>query len=77
MLQSRIFPIVGKCHLSVLKPTLSVVAVVFCLRPESLPQSNTTVIVGAVCGALVLLIVITVGTCFVMRLLHNRHDYEG
>ncbi|XP_040005660.1 myelin protein zero-like 1 like isoform X2 [Xiphias gladius] len=44
---------------------------------ESLPQSNTTLIVGAVCGALVLLILIAVGACVVMRVLHNRHDYEG
>nr|XP_046265967.1 myelin protein zero-like 1 like isoform X2 [Scatophagus argus] len=44
---------------------------------ESLPQSNTTVIVGAVCGALFLLVLIAVGACVVMRVLHNRHDYEG
>ncbi|XP_070699435.1 myelin protein zero-like 1 like isoform X1 [Pempheris klunzingeri] len=44
---------------------------------ESLPQSNTAVIVGAVCGALFLLVLIAVAACLVMRVLHNRHDYEG
>ncbi|XP_041808521.1 myelin protein zero-like 1 like [Chelmon rostratus] len=44
---------------------------------ESLPQSNTPVIVGAVCGALLLLVLITVAACVVMRVLYNRHDYEG
>ncbi|KAE8287662.1 Myelin protein zero-like protein 1 Protein zero-related Precursor [Larimichthys crocea] len=44
---------------------------------ESLPQSNTTIIVGAVCGALFLLVLIAVAACIVMRVLHNRHDYEG
>ncbi|XP_018547699.1 myelin protein zero-like 1 like [Lates calcarifer] len=44
---------------------------------ESLPQSNTTVIVGAVCGVLLVLVLIAVGACIVMRVLHNRHDYEG
>ncbi|KAG7217149.1 hypothetical protein INR49_027690, partial [Caranx melampygus] len=44
---------------------------------EALPQSNTGLIVGVVCGALVLLILIAVGVCIVMRVLHNRHDYEG
>ncbi|XP_070774129.1 myelin protein zero-like 1 like [Enoplosus armatus] len=44
---------------------------------ESLPQSNTAVIVGAVCGALFLLVIIAVAACIVMRVLHSRHDYEG
>ncbi|CAN9501043.1 unnamed protein product [Ophioblennius macclurei] len=44
---------------------------------ESLPQTNTTVIVGAVCGVLVLLLLIVVAACIVMRVMHNRHDYEG
>ncbi|XP_045895914.1 myelin protein zero-like 1 like isoform X1 [Micropterus dolomieu] len=44
---------------------------------ESFPQSNTAVIVGAVCGALFLLVLIAVAACIVMRVLHNRHDYEG
>ncbi|KAI3373308.1 hypothetical protein L3Q82_006609 [Scortum barcoo] len=44
---------------------------------ESLPQSNTAVIVGAVCGALFLLVVIAVVACVAMRVLHNRHEYEG
>ncbi|XP_073335495.1 myelin protein zero-like 1 like [Pagrus major] len=44
---------------------------------ESLPQSNTTVIVGAVCGVLLLLVIIAIAACISMRVLHNRHDYEG
>ncbi|XP_074528041.1 myelin protein zero-like 1 like [Halichoeres trimaculatus] len=44
---------------------------------ESLPQSNTAVIVGAVCGALFLLVLVAVAACIVMRVLHNRHEYEG
>nr|XP_057943735.1 myelin protein zero-like 1 like isoform X2 [Doryrhamphus excisus] len=44
---------------------------------ESLPRSNTHIIVGAVCGALFLLVLILVGVCIVMKVLHNRHDYEG
>ncbi|XP_028276510.1 myelin protein zero-like 1 like isoform X2 [Parambassis ranga] len=43
----------------------------------SLPQVKTAVIIGAVCGALVLLVLIAVAACLVMRVLHNRHDYEG
>uniref|UniRef100_A0A3Q0S2T1 Myelin protein zero-like 1 like n=1 Tax=Amphilophus citrinellus TaxID=61819 RepID=A0A3Q0S2T1_AMPCI len=43
---------------------------------KSLPQSKTTVIVAGVCGALVLLVLIAVAACIVMRVLHNRHDYE-
>ncbi|KAF7661372.1 hypothetical protein LDENG_00262580 [Lucifuga dentata] len=44
---------------------------------ESLPQSNTAVIIGTVCGALLLLVIIAVAACVAMRVLHNRHDYEG
>lgn len=44
---------------------------------EALPASNTALIVGAVCAALFLLVLIAVGACVVMRMLHNRHDYEG
>uniref|UniRef100_A0A8P4KAS1 Myelin protein zero-like 1 like n=1 Tax=Dicentrarchus labrax TaxID=13489 RepID=A0A8P4KAS1_DICLA len=44
---------------------------------ESLPASNTTIIVGTVCGALVLLVLIAIAACVVMRMLHSRHDYEG
>ncbi|KAM7397593.1 hypothetical protein PAMA_005753 [Pampus argenteus] len=43
----------------------------------SLPQNNTAIMVGAVCGALFLLVLIAVAACIVMRVLHNRHDYEG
>ncbi|XP_041864719.1 myelin protein zero-like 1 like isoform X2 [Melanotaenia boesemani] len=44
---------------------------------ESLPQANTAIIIGAVCGALLVLVIIAVAVCFVIRVLHNRHDYEG
>ncbi|KAM9332894.1 myelin protein zero-like 1 like [Pholidichthys leucotaenia] len=44
---------------------------------ESLPQSNTAVIIGAVCGALFLLILIAVAACIAIKVFHNRHDYEG
>nr|XP_040036400.1 myelin protein zero-like 1 like [Gasterosteus aculeatus aculeatus] len=44
---------------------------------ESLPQSNTTVIAGAVSGALLLLVLVAVVACVVMRSLHSRHEYEG
>ncbi|KAA8586596.1 hypothetical protein FQN60_000432 [Etheostoma spectabile] len=44
---------------------------------ESLPQSNTAIIVGAVSGALLLLVLIAVAACVIMRVLHNRHEYEG
>lgn len=44
---------------------------------ESLPQSNTLVIVGSICGALFLLVLIAAVVCIAMRMLHNRHDYEG
>ncbi|XP_041657078.1 myelin protein zero-like 1 like [Cheilinus undulatus] len=44
---------------------------------ESLPHNNTAVIVGAVCGALFLLVLVAVAACIVMKVLHNRHEYEG
>ncbi|XP_015243370.1 PREDICTED: myelin protein zero-like protein 1 [Cyprinodon variegatus] len=44
---------------------------------ESLPQSNTKIIIWAVCIAVFLLIIIAVAACFAIRVLHNRHDYEG
>ncbi|XP_060912353.1 myelin protein zero-like 1 like [Labrus mixtus] len=44
---------------------------------ESLPASNTAIIVGAVCGALFLLVLVAVAACIVMRVLHSRHEYEG
>ncbi|CAJ1063399.1 myelin protein zero-like 1 like [Xyrichtys novacula] len=44
---------------------------------ENLPPSNTAVIVGAVCGALFLLVLVAVAACIVMRVLHSRHEYEG
>ncbi|XP_047462900.1 myelin protein zero-like 1 like [Mugil cephalus] len=44
---------------------------------ESLPQTSTAIIVGVVCCALVLLVLIAVAACVVMRVLHNRHEYEG
>ncbi|XP_069002003.1 myelin protein zero-like 1 like [Embiotoca jacksoni] len=44
---------------------------------ESLPRNNTALIVGAVLGALVVLVLIAVAACVVMRMLHSRHDYEG
>lgn len=43
----------------------------------SLPQTNTVVIVGAVCGVLALLVLIVGAACVAMRVMHNRHDYEG
>lgn len=45
--------------------------------PESLPASNTAMIVGIVCAALFLLVLIAAVACIVMRVMHNRHDYEG
>ncbi|KAM6907909.1 myelin protein zero-like 1 like isoform 2-T2 [Xenentodon cancila] len=44
---------------------------------ESLPQSNTAIIVGAVCGVLFLLVIVAVVACVVMKVLRNRNDYEG
>ena len=45
--------------------------------PESFTQSNTYMIAGIVCGVLVLLVLIAGAACIAMRVLHNRHDYEG
>uniref|UniRef100_A0AAQ4PMZ6 Uncharacterized protein n=1 Tax=Gasterosteus aculeatus aculeatus TaxID=481459 RepID=A0AAQ4PMZ6_GASAC len=58
------------------RPTTSDGAACFS-APESLPQSNTTVIAGAVSGALLLLVLVAVVACVVMRSLHSRHEYEG
>nr|XP_020454281.1 myelin protein zero-like protein 1 isoform X2 [Monopterus albus] len=44
---------------------------------ESLPQNNTTLIIGAVFGALLLLVLIAAGACIFIKVHHNRHDYEG
>ncbi|KAF7206694.1 transcript variant X2 [Nothobranchius furzeri] len=44
---------------------------------ESLPQNNTTIIILAICGALFVLVIIAVAACLTMRILHNRHEYEG
>lgn len=57
--------------------TVNVVNISYYVPPESLPQSNTGMIIGAVCGALAVLVIIAVGACIVMKVLHNRHDYEG
>ncbi|XP_030010514.1 myelin protein zero-like 1 like isoform X2 [Sphaeramia orbicularis] len=47
------------------------------LRVVLKESKNNAVIIGAVIGAVVLLILIIVAACLVMRVLHNRHDYEG
>ncbi|KAM8897563.1 myelin protein zero-like 1 like [Spinachia spinachia] len=44
---------------------------------ESLPQSNTAIIVGAASGTLLLLVLVAVVACVAMRMLHSRHEYEG
>ncbi|XP_071761338.1 myelin protein zero-like 1 like [Centroberyx gerrardi] len=46
---------------------------------ESLPQSNTAVIIGAVCGAVLGIILIAVVTCLIIKIITyvTRHDYEG
>ncbi|KAJ3589045.1 hypothetical protein NHX12_009893 [Muraenolepis orangiensis] len=44
---------------------------------ESLPQDSTAVIVGAVCGAVIGIILIAVVTYLIIRRHHSRHDYEG
>ncbi|XP_029925638.1 myelin protein zero-like 1 like [Myripristis murdjan] len=44
---------------------------------ESLPQDNTAVIIGAVCGAVIGVILIGVVTCLIIKRHHTRHDYEG
>ncbi|KAM6970550.1 myelin protein zero-like 1 like [Aplochiton taeniatus] len=44
---------------------------------EALPQSNTAVIVGAVCGAVIGVFLIGVVTCLIIRRHRTSHDYEG
>ncbi|KAK5858250.1 hypothetical protein PBY51_002403 [Eleginops maclovinus] len=44
---------------------------------ESLPHTYMAVIVGAVCGALFLLVIIAGTVCIIMRVMHSRHEYEG
>ncbi|KAG9351562.1 hypothetical protein JZ751_022813 [Albula glossodonta] len=44
---------------------------------ESLPQTNTAVIVGAVVGAIIGLILITVVAYLIIRMQESKHDYEG
>ncbi|XP_043996944.1 myelin protein zero-like 1 like isoform X2 [Gambusia affinis] len=44
---------------------------------ESLPQTNTKIVILAVCGALILLIAVAIAACFAVRVIQNRHDYEG
>ncbi|KAM4619887.1 myelin protein zero-like 1 like [Polymixia lowei] len=44
---------------------------------ESLPPDNTAIIVGAVCGAVIGLVVIAVVTYLIIKRHHTRHDYEG
>ncbi|CAL8364643.1 unnamed protein product [Lota lota] len=44
---------------------------------ESLPQDSTVVIVGAVCGAVIGIVLITVVTYLIIKRHHTRHDYEG
>lgn len=56
---------------------MSTLLQIFSVSTESFPQSQTAVIIGGVCGALIVLIIIAVAACFVIRVLHNRHDYEG
>lgn len=45
--------------------------------PESLPQTDSTVIALIICGVLVVLVLAAVVACVVMRMLHTRHEYEG
>ncbi|KAM3869010.1 myelin protein zero-like 1 like [Diretmus argenteus] len=44
---------------------------------ESLPQNNTAVIIGAVCGAVIGVILIAIVTCLIIKRHHTHHDYEG
>ncbi|XP_054902777.1 myelin protein zero-like 1 like isoform X4 [Poeciliopsis prolifica] len=46
-------------------------------KAESLPQTNTKIVILAVCGALILLIAVAIAACFAVRVIQNRHDYEG
>ncbi|XP_077596853.1 myelin protein zero-like 1 like [Stigmatopora nigra] len=43
----------------------------------ALPRTTTPVIVGAVCGVVLLLVLILVAVCIVIKVLHSRNDYEG
>ncbi|XP_029028537.1 myelin protein zero-like 1 like isoform X2 [Betta splendens] len=43
---------------------------------RALPQTNATLIIGAVCGALGVLVLVALTACFVLRH-RTRHDYEG
>lgn len=55
-----------------LKPLVFIVVrCLFCV--ETFP----TVIVGAACGAGVLLLLIAIAACVILKAMHNRHDYEG
>ncbi|XP_008331240.1 myelin protein zero-like 1 like isoform X2 [Cynoglossus semilaevis] len=42
-----------------------------------LQETFPTVIVGAACGAGVLLLLIAIAACVILKAMHNRHDYEG
>ncbi|KAL0994590.1 hypothetical protein UPYG_G00124520 [Umbra pygmaea] len=44
---------------------------------ESLPQNNAAVIAGAVCGAVIGLILIAVVTCLIIKTHKSSHEYEG
>ncbi|CAL8304971.1 myelin protein zero-like 1 like [Gadus morhua] len=44
---------------------------------ESLPPDSTAVIVGAVCGAVIGIVLIAVVTYLIIRRHQSRHDYEG
>uniref|UniRef100_A0A3B3U9C9 Myelin protein zero-like 1 like n=1 Tax=Poecilia latipinna TaxID=48699 RepID=A0A3B3U9C9_9TELE len=46
------------------------------VQKESLPQTNTKIVILAVCGALILLIAVAIAACFAVRVIQNRHDYE-
>ncbi|XP_056141335.1 myelin protein zero-like 1 like [Lampris incognitus] len=43
----------------------------------SLPQSNTTAIAIAVCSAVILLLLIAIGTCVIIKQNHTRQECEG
>uniref|UniRef100_A0A8C6TBU7 Myelin protein zero-like 1 like n=1 Tax=Neogobius melanostomus TaxID=47308 RepID=A0A8C6TBU7_9GOBI len=45
--------------------------------PEAFPQKNTGMIVGVILGALVFLVLIAVAACVAVRVVRNRHNYEG
>ncbi|XP_012990091.2 myelin protein zero-like 1 like isoform X2 [Esox lucius] len=61
-------------------PDISVTAVQTQLKvviKESLPKNNAAVIVGAVCGAVIGLILIAVVTCLIIKRHKSSHEYEG